>query len=351
MNTKQRMKLFTKILIFSCFLLPIPTVSAQTNDTVHSRRGYFFLADSTQMTYEMCWIALNQGVRRHFLTFVDTTGKLPNNYYQTATFQASGFDTLAFNRFATFDDKNYYPAFSLDTSNTSAVISAYNSIAGADSAKEIIPSDTVFNGSSSVSFILQLCLASTGAVIANIDTLECFENLSGEMRYENFPTSFNIREHIALTGTVHDTLYYFKVLRIDNLPFGTTYHGYSWEEFPQNTGSEFYLLCQYEVGYPMPAGKIADGSKTSSPSALLIESLDPNPSNGNLTVQLISPQSAEVLLNVYDVMGRRVYARSAQIQKGNSTFSVDLSSLPSGQYVFEIELAGLISSKNFVVSK
>jgi len=60
----------------------------------------------------------------------------------------------------------------------------------------------------------------------------------------------------------------------------------------------------------------------------------PNPSNGVFTFQssVVSRQSS--VLDIYNMLGERVYAK--QLTTGNSPFTIDLSNNTSGIYLYRI---------------
>jgi len=62
----------------------------------------------------------------------------------------------------------------------------------------------------------------------------------------------------------------------------------------------------------------------------------PKPSQGPLNIELASQETAPLVLRVRDILGRSLYTSRLNAQKGNNQYQVDLSSLPSGQYLLEV---------------
>jgi len=62
----------------------------------------------------------------------------------------------------------------------------------------------------------------------------------------------------------------------------------------------------------------------------------PNPFNTTVKISVYSPSSNFVTLQVFDVLGNRVYDERAAINKGEYTFKFDGSSLKKGLYVYTI---------------
>lgn len=62
----------------------------------------------------------------------------------------------------------------------------------------------------------------------------------------------------------------------------------------------------------------------------------PNPFNSVVKIGVYSPSTNAVTLQVFDVLGNRVYEEKAVINKGEYTFKFDGSSLKKGLYVYTI---------------
>jgi hypothetical protein len=338
---------------------PITLVYAQSGDTVHSRMQTLTLPDSTKMFYEIGWITISHGTYK-YLSFSDTSGLTPNNYFKTSSFVTSGHDTLGFDRFAGFDNANYVRSFTAAATDP-ALDSFFHAVDTHYKGLEITPSNTSFDSNSTVRFLLQLCTSafrsSSDSVIYDIDTLECFRDLGGRMRFENFPCPFNIRDSIPLQGLTIGHAYYFRIKRVDNIPITSHYIGYDYIECVQqhSGGGEgvTYFITTYQVGYPLPPPS-AEPALTRyhklSDSAIVV--LNPNPTTGFLSMSIESPTlSPGTSIAVLDETGRRVYYQSADLKKGSSKWSLNVSRLTSGSYVLLVQNAKWKKTTNFIIAK
>ena len=80
-----------------------------------------------------------------------------------------------------------------------------------------------------------------------------------------------------------------------------------------------------------------DRSQASDREATAL-SLSPNPATNTLQVGLPSAAFAKGQLQVWDMLGSQV--RSLTLQPGSNTATVDLSGLPDGHYLLEVNMDG-----------
>jgi len=84
-------------------------------------------------------------------------------------------------------------------------------------------------------------------------------------------------------------------------------------------------------------------------SAFQILSLYPNPSHNILTIPMVIPQSNNLNITLYNILGQRiqqVYATT--INKGLQLITVDTGNLASGVYSLQFEYAGQVIVKKFM---
>jgi len=90
---------------------------------------------------------------------------------------------------------------------------------------------------------------------------------------------------------------------------------------------------------------------TELPSAFALDQNYPNPFNPVTTIQFALPQSSDVNLSVYDVLGRRVATLvNGQLQAGQHAVNFQATDLPSGMYLYRLTTpAGSISQKMVIL--
>jgi hypothetical protein len=85
-----------------------------------------------------------------------------------------------------------------------------------------------------------------------------------------------------------------------------------------------------------------DGSTSLSPAVLVqgksVSGLQlyPNPVRTTVVAQVTVPESASGLLLVTGTGGQLVCRQEVRLQKGNNAITLDLSALPSGEYIFQV---------------
>jgi aminopeptidase N len=86
-----------------------------------------------------------------------------------------------------------------------------------------------------------------------------------------------------------------------------------------------------------------------TPSLLTIATLAPNPAYDRLRVDFTLEREASVDLEVFDVAGRRVLARSAAASAGVRTESIDVRPLAAGIYFLRLRSGGGDAVRKFVI--
>ncbi len=68
--------------------------------------------------------------------------------------------------------------------------------------------------------------------------------------------------------------------------------------------------------------------------------VSPNPTNGQISVQYTLPDSGVLRLEIYDILGQRIYSESSQKEKGTQTEQINLGNhaVSSGTYIVNLSL-------------
>ena len=99
---------------------------------------------------------------------------------------------------------------------------------------------------------------------------------------------------------------------------------------------------------------VGKGSVTEAdvPEAFILSQNFPNPFNPTTTIQFELPETAEVSLAVYDMLGQEVLRlESGTVAAGSHKYSVDASMLPSGTYLYRLVTPGFSQSRRMTLLK
>jgi hypothetical protein len=77
----------------------------------------------------------------------------------------------------------------------------------------------------------------------------------------------------------------------------------------------------------------------------------PNPALDNLTVQFSSNEKDNAVLNVYNLVGQKMYSTAVLALEGQNTFTVNVSSFDKGAYFIEVVNGSEVLRKEFIVTK
>ena len=79
--------------------------------------------------------------------------------------------------------------------------------------------------------------------------------------------------------------------------------------------------------------------------------LYPDPAKDNINVQFISSRMEPVRLNIYSLTGRRLISEERPSWHGMNILNINISSLPAGSYIFEMEGDGEVKHQKFIVAR
>ena len=75
----------------------------------------------------------------------------------------------------------------------------------------------------------------------------------------------------------------------------------------------------------------------------------PNPTDGQLNVELQATSNFETKLTVYDVIGKKAFEKTTSVNKGLNTIKLDFSTLAKGAYVLQFaDATGKIYTTKFI---
>ncbi|MGB3076285.1 MAG: T9SS type A sorting domain-containing protein, partial [Chitinophagales bacterium] len=76
----------------------------------------------------------------------------------------------------------------------------------------------------------------------------------------------------------------------------------------------------------------------------------PNPVADNMTLQFASVKKGDALLNVYNLLGQKMYSTSVLALEGDNLFNLNVSEFTNGTYIAEVINNGAAMRKQFVVT-
>ncbi len=102
---------------------------------------------------------------------------------------------------------------------------------------------------------------------------------------------------------------------------------------------------------PAPEGSIPKGVETKVADFFSLFRLYPNPAQGVLRVEYLASEAGQVHIRLLAMSGRGRLIRVHQAVKGANTFQIDVSALPLGVYVVQLQGAGLPLVKKLVIAR
>jgi len=104
--------------------------------------------------------------------------------------------------------------------------------------------------------------------------------------------------------------------------------------------------------YFLPGITAVKQESSDIPSEYSLSQNYPNPFNPSTTISFSVPQSGQVSLTIYDLLGRRVATLvNEELNAGNYKVKFDASQLSSGVYVYRLTAKKFVSSKKMILMK
>ncbi|MEO5674368.1 MAG: GEVED domain-containing protein [Chitinophagales bacterium] len=109
-----------------------------------------------------------------------------------------------------------------------------------------------------------------------------------------------------------------------------------------------YTLHVYTGANPF---RLAEGEQDASSSGKSEISVFPNPGFDNVTVQFSSEAKEDAVLNVYNLVGQKMFSTSLLALEGINAFNLDVNNYSKGNYIVEVINENGILRSQFVVMK
>ncbi len=110
-------------------------------------------------------------------------------------------------------------------------------------------------------------------------------------------------------------------------------------------GSNFYRLRQTDFNN---TNTVTDAIELFREFGNNITTISPVPATNFITVSYEAAKEVEVIMSVYDIIGRQVMAREIDMEEGINNIDLGLDTIPSGVYLLSIEADGDITTKKFI---
>lgn len=290
------------------------SAQAQISDTLQHRLLWSSLNDSTLFKFFLGPVVWKHSGTRCYLRMGDSIS-LPNGYLRTIQITPSSGDTLAWNRWAGFDDVNWLKPVDIPNKEFLDSVRAFRSAYYAN--REFHPNSSYFGSTSSIRYIVEIRDATNDAVLWAGDTLKVYVNANGYLRYRNYPSHLNLwGKNLSAYANMP---IYLAVRQETSLPFGASlaHRG----EQGNNGGYVPYLthfrVNTYQEGYPGASQKPVE----ERPDIQGIKSVNVRViGSGQIQVFLESVETGTATIKLSDELGRDLLSIDKSFGVGSNTW-------------------------------
>jgi hypothetical protein len=307
------------------------------SDTVQYRMTTSVLNDSTIFKYELGGIALRKTGGYSFVGFQDSSrGSVGTGFYRSNTFTTSSHtDTLSFYRFAFFDNKAQITAV-LDGKDTLFLHSVATSLLATYSSRDnkpIVPDTNYFNQSSSVLYIINLHAATTGFILAHLDTIRCWTSkTTHHLYYATTGNSASFRKLVLPLDSGASG--YIDVVMVSNLKSGASLS--TTGEVMNLQGATTAATYGYYHRIPKPVLPLIGSSVRTTISYPFSLAATTNPARRTLSTTLEANNALNVEMSLCTLNGSVVYSNKRILAKGLNHIDLPVSQLPAGAYLLRV---------------
>ena len=148
-----------------------------------------------------------------------------------------------------------------------------------------------------------------------------------------------MKKDLTMSAIDRQNILYNKVA-LDNIQ---EYIGVSWMYFNGEYRFTKAQVCDFYGIDISTLDRYLSSNEEELNSDLLIY---PNPTNGNVIIQVHNPENKYVQISVFDVSGRKIYDKT---QKADNTFKLDLSNFTKGMYLINVKIGDDIELNKKVI--
>ncbi|HET6401507.1 MAG TPA: T9SS type A sorting domain-containing protein [Candidatus Kapabacteria bacterium] len=333
---------------FVFLLTAAPCWAAGSNDTIQVRLLRCILPDSTIFSFELGEIGLLQSSSSKFVNFANAGSDPTTAFFVSQPFTVSSTtDTISFYRMMNFDDNRILKSDAevTDTAVVDSLIHAWMTIM---LSRVVKPSASYFTSSSNVKIITVLRKSLDSSIAMNLDTVNCYLNARGELRFSttNNSPSRRIIPIVASTGTS----LYLQTYIVSNLPAGSSFTYYP-TALPEQGPADSVLCGFFQDNCSGGAYKpIAQSARLNPiPLGITLIEVTPAPASEALKAEVTADAPGKISCEILNVLGEIVASSVNDVGTGTSDVDFDVRSLPSGTYFLRLTDGNDVISKGITI--
>ncbi len=319
------------------YLLLLPSARGQNGDTTQSRELFSQFSNGTILRYIMGPILHSDSGHRTFIAFSnDTLDAFPNHFLKSIPFRIDAEDTIWLMRWLCFDESSLQGSTAAAAQAMSTMDSALSYWRAAYAGKEFTLDTSLFSATSTVSYILEIRRASDNAVLWSADTVRCYKNSAGNLRYANFPSSFE-RKFIVPPITCAGGTCYLAVRTVLGLPAGVSlsYSGVTGFQNSSEINLKRESYSDYLEGYP--ALKRAVGVSEPVQVKLILGTINVREvSDNGIEISTNSTSTGDLTIEIVDLVGKKVFSSQEGVTPGTNKFYISTANILHGSYIIRI---------------
>lgn len=147
--------------------------------------------------------------------------------------------------------------------------------------------------------------------------------------------------HFIVQKYLHDQEVYTNIGQVKGVGFSDTINHYSLVDAEPVVGVNTYRLVQVDFdGTSVVAGETLEIMYQLAGEKMEMVQAYPNPFQDATTLKVRIPEAGELRLEVYDVMGKRVWIQSEEVIAGMNEVNLNMADHRSGTYLYRLNLNG-----------
>lgn len=155
--------------------------------------------------------------------------------------------------------------------------------------------------------------------------------------------------HFIVQKYLHDQEVYTNIGQVAGVGFSDTINHYSITDLKPVVGINTYRLIQVDMdGTAIVTGETLEIMYQLKGDKMEMVQAYPNPFKNSTNLQVRIPEAGSLQVEIYDVMGKRVWAQSEEVHAGMNEVMLSLADHRSGTYLYRLNLNGEIISGKLI---